>query len=96
MISRANSDGSYRWVVARAQPVVMYFHPWELDPDQPRLASAFGPKFYHYARLRQTEGRLRQLLGMFGFGTLRDLAASPAPVYTVAVSGSKNVVFTRL
>lgn len=82
-------------VMARSQPVVMYFHPWELDPAQPRLASAFGPKFYHYAGLRRTEPRLRQLLNTFSFGTLQALAAATAPVYTVGISGSKKVVFTQ-
>jgi polysaccharide deacetylase family protein (PEP-CTERM system associated) len=82
-------------MMSLSEPVVMYFHPWELDPAQPRLASAFGPKFYHYAGLKHTEARLRQLLSMFGFGTLPELAAVPMPVYTVSVSGSQ-VVFTPL
>jgi len=84
-----------RKMTKRSEPVVMYFHPWELDPEQPRLASPFGPKFYHYAGLSQTEARLRRLLGAFCFGTLRELAAAPAPVYGVAASGAK-VMFTRL
>ena len=87
---------AFNKMMSRSQPVVMYFHPWEIDPAQPRLASAFGPKFYHYAGLRHTEARLRQLFRMFGFGTLQNLEAVPAPVYTVGPSGSKDVVFTRL
>ena len=74
----------------RNQPVVMYFHPWELDPEQPRLANAFGPKFYHYAALGRTESRLRKLLTTFRFGTLQDLDAAAAPVYTVASTDSKK------
>jgi polysaccharide deacetylase family protein (PEP-CTERM system associated) len=81
-------------MVKRSEPVVMYFHPWELDPDQPRLASTLGPKFYHYAGLSQTETRLRRLLGTFCFGTLQELASTPAPAYKVATRGTR-VVFTR-
>jgi len=82
-------------MLKRSEPVIMYFHPWELDTDQPRLASPMGPKFYHYAGLNRTEARLRRLLSAFCFGTLQELAAIPAPVYTLAARGA-NVLFTRL
>jgi polysaccharide deacetylase family protein (PEP-CTERM system associated) len=83
-------------MVSRSEPVIMYFHPWELDPAQPRLASRFGPKFYHYAGLNQTEARLRRLLHIFSFGTLLKLAAPQAPIYEVALAGVGDVVFTPL
>ena len=51
-------------MASRAEPIVLYFHHWELDPDQPRLARAFGPKFYHYAGLNLTEVRLRRLFAL--------------------------------
>lgn len=81
---------------SRAEPIVLYFHPWELDPDQPQLASAFGPKFYHYARLDRTEACLRRLFNAFSFGKLPESSAAAAPVYQVAVADGpvgKNAVF---
>ena len=68
----------------RAQPFVLYFHVWELDPEQPHLASALGPKFYHYAGLRRTEARLRRLFKAFSFGKLPESLDARAPVYEVA------------
>ena len=48
------------------KPAMFYFHPWELDPDQPRVQ---GPgaksRFRHYLNLKRTEPRLRRLLADF-------------------------------
>jgi polysaccharide deacetylase family protein (PEP-CTERM system associated) len=47
----------------RATPAVFYFHPWELDPSQPRIAGARGrTRFRHYVNLDKTEARLKVLL----------------------------------
>jgi polysaccharide deacetylase family protein (PEP-CTERM system associated) len=83
-------------MVDRSEPVVLDFHPWELDRDQPRLASAFGPAFHHYCGLKHTETRLRQLLQSFSFGALQTLTGASAPVYAVAASESNGPAFTRL
>jgi polysaccharide deacetylase family protein (PEP-CTERM system associated) len=48
------------------RPAMFYFHPWELDPDQPRVQ---GPgaksRFRHYLNLKRTEPRMRRLLADF-------------------------------
>ena len=48
------------------KPAMFYFHPWELDPDQPRVQ---GPgaksRFRHYLNLKHTEPRMRRLLADF-------------------------------
>jgi polysaccharide deacetylase family protein (PEP-CTERM system associated) len=50
---------------ARGVPVMFYFHPWELDPDQPRIPGADRKSvFRHYVNLDKTESRLRILLSM--------------------------------
>jgi polysaccharide deacetylase family protein (PEP-CTERM system associated) len=50
----------------REVPAVFYFHPWELDPDQPRMLGAdWRSKFRHYLNLRKFEGRLEVLLRSF-------------------------------
>ena len=77
-----------RWLKSmsrREQPAVLYFHPWELDPEQPRLASRFGSKFYHYIGLNRTEFRLRHLLQAFRFGKLSECRAADAPVYRIGL-----------
>jgi polysaccharide deacetylase family protein (PEP-CTERM system associated) len=76
-----------RWGIARLnraeqRPAVFYLHPWEIDPDQPRLTAGLLSRFRHYRNLRETEGRLQRLLADFDFApmqaVLRDVLA-PAP-----------------
>ena len=68
-----------RWLLKRAEseaePLVMYLHPWEIDPDQPRMQGSWVSKFRHYLHLDKTEGRLRQLLSAFRFGPVKDVVA---------------------
>jgi polysaccharide deacetylase family protein (PEP-CTERM system associated) len=52
------------------RPAVFYIHPWEVDPDQPRLEVGFWSRFRHYRNLETTEGRLRPLLADFRFGPI--------------------------
>jgi len=49
-----------------SKPCVFYFHPWELDPEQPRPRNlGFKTRFRHYLNLGRMEGRLERLLGDF-------------------------------
>jgi polysaccharide deacetylase family protein (PEP-CTERM system associated) len=52
------------------RPAVFYLHPWEIDPDQPRLHAGRLGRFRHYRNLEQTETRLRQLLTDFRFDAI--------------------------
>ena len=52
------------------QPVVIYLHPWEVDPDQPRIHASFVSRFRHYLNLQRTLGRLEHLLRDFTLGTM--------------------------
>jgi len=63
-----------RRINAENQPAVMYLHPWELDPEQPRVpgAPAFS-RFRHYVNLRKTEGRLRKIIQRFRFAPMREV-----------------------
>lgn len=79
-----------RGMADRAEPVVLYFHPWELDPDQPRLPGTFGSKLCHYARLARTEDRLRVILRSFSFGKLSQLAQAATATYEIVYSGSSK------
>jgi polysaccharide deacetylase family protein (PEP-CTERM system associated) len=60
------------------QPAVLYIHPWELDPDQPRLKTGRWGGITHYANLRGTAGRLRRMLREFAFAPMEEaLRAAP-------------------
>jgi polysaccharide deacetylase family protein (PEP-CTERM system associated) len=66
-----------RWGLRRINcheglPFVFYIHPWELDPEQPRMAGAsWKSRMRHYLNLGQTEGRFRKLLEDFSFVPVR-------------------------
>jgi polysaccharide deacetylase family protein (PEP-CTERM system associated) len=67
-----------RWAIERihqrdGQPVIVYFHPWELDPDQPRLRGSWKSRFRHYTGLNKTEGRLQEILSHGDFQPLINL-----------------------
>ncbi len=55
---------------------MLYFHPWEFDPDQPRLPLKRLNKFRTYVGLRRSRARLARLLPAFGFTRALDLASA--------------------
>jgi polysaccharide deacetylase family protein (PEP-CTERM system associated) len=55
------------------QPVMFYFHPWELDPGQPRLSMPWRYRFRHYVGLESEAIKLAVLLAQFSFGTAREV-----------------------
>jgi polysaccharide deacetylase family protein (PEP-CTERM system associated) len=55
------------------EPFTFYLHPWEVDPEQPRLKVKWFSRFRHYNNLHKCETRLRKLLGEFSFSTMRDV-----------------------
>lgn len=53
---------------ADGKAAVFYLHPWELDPEQPRVpGTRLKTRFRHYVNLRRTESRLRKLLRDFAW-----------------------------
>lgn len=59
---------------ADRRPFVFYVHPWEIDPEQPRVRAASRvSRFRHYVRLAKTEAKLGRLLQRFRFGRLCDV-----------------------
>lgn len=71
--------GFTRWAIRQvnreAHPAVFYFHPWEIDPGQPRVAGApLKSRLRHYTNLDKMEGKLRQLVHEFSWGRM-DLMA---------------------
>jgi polysaccharide deacetylase family protein (PEP-CTERM system associated) len=69
-----------RWAIRQVnrreqRPAVFYFHPWEIDPGQPRVAGApLKSRLRHYTRLDRMAPKLRQLIREFAWGRM-DLVA---------------------
>src|SRR5581483_7385926 len=61
-----------RMINAAGRPFVVYLHPWEFDPDQPRFQPGWLRAFRHYVNLEKTAERLRHLLQDFHFGSLSE------------------------
>jgi polysaccharide deacetylase family protein (PEP-CTERM system associated) len=65
-----------RWAIQRVnrvdgQPAIFYFHPWEIDPHQPRIPGVGAKtRFRHYVNLDRTESRLKRLLSDFHWDRL--------------------------
>lgn len=71
--------GLSRWAMRRVnqkdeQPCVFYFHPWEIDPEQPRQKNInMKTRFRHYLNLPRMEGRLVRLLHDFQWDTMANV-----------------------
>lgn len=68
-----------RWAIERVnrierQPCNFYFHPWELDPEQPRQKQvSIKTNFRHYLNLKRMKPRLQSLLKDFEWGTMAEV-----------------------
>lgn len=60
------------------RPFIFYLHPWEVDPDQPRVRTSWKSRLRHYTNLNRCEARLRRLIGEFRFGRVRDVLTDAA------------------
>lgn len=73
-------------------PVVIYIHPWEIDPEQPRLAGRLSSRLRHYTNLSQTLERFRSVLQTGTYTSFREsgLANSAKDFDFYAWNRSKN------
>jgi polysaccharide deacetylase family protein (PEP-CTERM system associated) len=67
-----------KWGIGRVnrierEPVVFYMHPWEIDPDQPRMRVGRATRMRHYRGLERTGARLARLLQDFRFDSVRSV-----------------------
>ncbi|KQM65639.1 polysaccharide deacetylase [Sphingomonas sp. Leaf17] len=73
------TDFAVRQVNSETRPAMFYFHPWEIDPGQPRVANApWKSKLRHYARLGAMADKLRGLLDRHDWGRVDAVAAVEA------------------
>lgn len=60
------------------QPGIFYFHPWEIDADQPRIDNLpWKSRFRHYLNLHKTEQRLERLCQDFAWDTMQQVFLEP-------------------
>jgi polysaccharide deacetylase family protein (PEP-CTERM system associated) len=73
-----------RWMLRQVnqrdgQPAIFYFHPWEIDAEQPRVAGIDAKtRFRHYVNIERMPGRLEQLMGDFAWGRMDHIFLRPA------------------
>ena len=64
----------FRWFLRKVEkdgtPLVMYFHPWELDPEQPKMKGSLLSSFRHYINIPKTHERMTSLLQDFQFAPI--------------------------
>ena len=81
-----------RWMLGRVnageqQPGIFYFHPWEIDPGQPRIPGISSKtRFRHYVNIDRTEGRLNRLLDDFKWGRMDQIFLGKAQQHAPAKS----------
>jgi polysaccharide deacetylase family protein (PEP-CTERM system associated) len=82
-----------RWAVRQVnhqgEPAIIYFHPWEIDPGQPRVATApLRSKLRHYSNLNVMAAKLRRLIGDFEWDRVDAIAARALEAGTVPVAAA--------
>ena len=55
---------------------MVYLHPWEIDPEQPRVSSPWRSRFRHYQNLHSTEEKLTRLLDDFTWAPMSEVLSS--------------------
>ncbi|MEQ9609289.1 MAG: glycosyltransferase, partial [Kiloniellaceae bacterium] len=78
-----------RWVSSHAEPLVFYFHSWEMEAGQPRIAAAtLLQRLRHYRNLEHMPGRIRSYLARYAFTSVADhLGLAPAAVERLEEEG---------
>ena len=79
---------------AEEQPVMVYFHPWEIDPDQPVVEASLRSTLRHYTNLKSMAAKIERLLTDFQFTTLSD-AAVQHPAYRTRIPAQPATVQVR-
>jgi len=76
--------GVTRWGIrkinAEGQPAVVYLHPWEIDPGQPKPRAPYLRQIRHRIGIHSTKQKLDRLLGDFKFAPMREVLAGVVPV----------------
>lgn len=72
-----------RWIIQKVNkemPSIFYFHPWEIDPEQPRQENlSFKSRFRHYVQLNNMENKLNKLLSDFQWNRIDEVFLNHCP-----------------
>jgi polysaccharide deacetylase family protein (PEP-CTERM system associated) len=79
---RYTAAGIRRLNIEEGQPACVYFHPWEIDPHQPQLATSFIARMRTYTGLRSMMSKLDRLLNEFQFFPMSTV--HPVPLVTAS------------
>jgi len=82
----AYTDFAFRQVESAGEKVMVYFHPWEVDPEQPRIAARLKSRFRHYTNLKGMEDRIVHLLQNYKFKPFRDIIRSASHTDQMAIA----------
>lgn len=71
-------------------PFIFYLHPWEIDPQQPRIKASLLSRFRHYQNLGRCQQRLTRLLRDFAFDTVEQVLADRGLLALKATTPTKS------
>jgi polysaccharide deacetylase family protein (PEP-CTERM system associated) len=81
-----------RKILDSGRPAMVYLHPWEIDPGQPRIRTRLKSRLRHYTNLAGFQRNLEALLRNFRFGTMSDVIATMPPLSRYAPAGADGLV----
>lgn len=74
--------------------VIVYLHPWELDPEQPRIPAGLKSRIRHYTNLGSMENRIESLLARYAFGSFNGLLAEGSADYCASGLTPREVLYS--
>jgi polysaccharide deacetylase family protein (PEP-CTERM system associated) len=80
LLPYALTQAAFRQAERRGTPATFYIHPWEIDPDQPRMAVDRLTRIRHYGGLARTAGRLERLLARYRFQPIAETLGLRRPL----------------
>lgn len=73
------------------RPLNVYIHPWEFDPDQPRIAASWKSKFRHYQNLKTTASKITRMLQTFDLTTMSNVVQQYLPAGDTADRSNHDI-----
>jgi polysaccharide deacetylase family protein (PEP-CTERM system associated) len=88
---RYTAAGIRRINNAEQKPACVYFHPWEIDPDQPQLATGLIARMRTYSGLNTMRGKIARLLSEFRFTTLAGVEVAGGAAQSLGIHARKTI-----
>jgi hypothetical protein len=80
------------------RPFIFFLHPWEIDPEQPRIGGAgIRSRFRHYINLDKSETKFKKLLKDFQFSSVREtIERNLAALTELRIAYSQNLRLAQM